>query len=140
MGGKPAMALEVVIRSYLLAEPFNITGHSMTTADVVVVTLRQGSHVGRGEASGVFYLENNSPAALVKQIESVRSHVEAGVGREALQSILPPGGARNALDCAWWDLEAGVTQTPVWQMAGLESSRPLLTTFTVSANTPQKMA
>ena len=140
MGGDRAIALEVTARSYPLAEPFNITGHSMTTVDVVLVTLRQGSNVGRAEAAGVFYLENNAPAALIKQIEAVRCHIEAGLGRETLQSLLPPGGARNALDCALWDLESRLTYTPAWQMAGLESSKPLLTTFTVSANTPQKMA
>jgi L-alanine-DL-glutamate epimerase-like enolase superfamily enzyme len=135
-----AIALTVTTRRYPLKEPFNITGHRMTATDVVLVTMQRGSHVGRGEAAGVFYLENNDPPAMIKQIEAVRPHIESGVERDALQSLLPPGGARNALDCAFWDLEAKLTNRPAWQIAGLESPRPLLTTFTVSANTPEKMA
>ncbi len=140
MAGKHAVALRVTTGSYPLKEPFNITGHRITAADVVLVTLQRGPHVGRGEAAGVFYLENNDPPSLIKQIESVRPHVEAGIERHALQGLLPPGGARNALDCALWDLEAKLTDTPAWRTAGLEPPRPLLTTFTVSANTPEKMA
>jgi L-Ala-D/L-Glu epimerase len=140
MAGKHAIALTVTTTSYPLKEPFNITGHRMTATDVVLVTMRQGSHVGRGEAAGVFYLENNDPPNMIKQIEAVRPHIEAGTERHALQSLLPPGGARNALDCAFWDLEAKLTETPAWRIAGLKSPRPLLTTFTVSANTPAKMA
>jgi L-Ala-D/L-Glu epimerase / N-acetyl-D-glutamate racemase len=140
MRSERAVALEVVAKQHALAEPFNITGHSITTADVVVVTLRKGTYVGRGEAAGVFYLERNTPADMISQIEAVRHRIEAGIEREELQGLLPPGGARNALDCAAWDLESKLLATPVWRLAGLESPRPLLTTFTVSANTPQKMA
>jgi L-Ala-D/L-Glu epimerase len=135
-----AIALTVTTARYPLKEPFNITGHRMTATDVVLVTMQRGPHVGRGEAAGVFYLENNDPAGMIKQIEAVRPHIESGVERHALQSLLPPGGARNALDCALWDLEAKLTERPAWRIAGLESPRPLLTTFTVSANTPEKMA
>jgi len=140
MAAQHAVTLTVTAASYPLKEPFNITGHQMTTSDVVLVTLRRGAHLGRGEAAGVFYLENNDPASMIGQIEAVRPRVEAGIERRALQSLLPPGGARNALDCALWDLEAKLTDTPAWRTAGLESPRPLLTTFTVSANTPEKMA
>jgi L-Ala-D/L-Glu epimerase / N-acetyl-D-glutamate racemase len=140
MAGKRAIALTVTTERYPLKEPFNITGHRMTGTDVVLVTLRSGLHVGRGEAAGVFYLERNDPLSLIKQIEAVRQPIEAGIERDALQDLLPPGGARNALDCALWDLEAKLTDTPVWRRAGLKSPRPLLTTFTVSANTPAKMA
>jgi L-Ala-D/L-Glu epimerase len=140
MAGRHAIALTVSTERYPLKEPFNITGHRMTATDVVLVTLQRGSHAGRGEAAGVFYLENNDPPNMVKQIEAVRSQIEAGIELGALQSLLPPGGARNALDCALWDLEAKLTDTPAWRTAGLESPRPLLTTFTVSANTPEKMA
>ena len=135
-----AIALTVTTARYPLKAPFNITGHRMTATAVVMVTMQCGSHVGRGEAAGVFYLENNDPPGMIKQIEAVRPRIEAGVERHALQSLLPPGGARNALDCALWDLEAKLTDRPAWQTAGLESPRPLLTTFTVSANTPEKMA
>jgi len=62
------------------------------------------------------------------------------VDRRSLQLLLPPGGARNALDCALWDLEAKTTGRPAWQIAGLEEPRPLLTTLTCSAGTPAEMA
>jgi L-Ala-D/L-Glu epimerase len=140
MAGQHAIALTLTTRRYPLKEPFNITGHRMTDTDVVLVTLQRDTHEGRGEATGVFYLENNDLPNLIRQIEAVRSHVEAGIDRHGLQGLLPPGGARNALDCALWDLEAKLTNTPAWRLAGLESPRPLLTTFTVSADTPEKMA
>jgi L-Ala-D/L-Glu epimerase len=136
----PAVALTVTRESYPLREPFNITGHRMTVTEVVMVALQCGPHSGRGEAAGVFYLENNDPPSMVQQIEAVRARIEAGIDRRALQGLLPPGGARNALDCALWDLEAKMSSAPAWQLAGLESLRPLLTTFTVSANKPDKMA
>ena len=132
--------LTVTRESYPLKEPFNITGHRMTVTEVVSVALQRGPHLGRGEAAGVFYLENSDPQSMVRQIEVVRARIEAGIDRRALQQLLPPGGARNALDCALWDLEAKLSATPVWQLAGLESPRRLLTTFTVSANSPAKMA
>jgi len=140
MVARGAIALTVTTGRYPLKAPFNITGHRMTDTDVVLVTLQSDRHLGRGEATGVFYLENNDPPCLVRQIESVRPRVEAGIDRQDLQGLLPPGGARNALDCALWDLEAKLTDTPVWRLAGLKSPRPLLTTFTVSADTPEKMA
>jgi L-alanine-DL-glutamate epimerase-like enolase superfamily enzyme len=140
MARTQASTLTVTRESYPLKEPFNITGHRMTVTDVVVVTLQLGTHAGRGEASGVFYLKNSDPPSMIEQIEAVRSQIEAGVDRPALQRLLPPGGARNAVDCALWDLEAKIMGAPAWRIAGLESPRPLLTTFTVSANTPEKMA
>lgn len=135
-----AITLTVAPESYPLTEPFNITGHRMTVTEVVVVALQRGPHSGRGEAAGVFYLENNDPPGMIQQIEAVRAHIEAGIDRRALQRLLPPGGARNAVDCALWDLEAKMTGASACRIAGLESPRPLLTTFTVSANTPDKMA
>jgi L-Ala-D/L-Glu epimerase len=134
-----ALTLHVATERFPLKEPFHITGHTMTTTDVVVVTLQQGSHSGRGEASGVFY-HNENPASMTRQIESIRPQIEAGIDRYTLQRLLPPGGARNAVDCALWDLESQMTGRPAWEIAELPQPRPLLTTFTVSAHTPEKMA
>src|SRR5205814_10309409 len=72
-------------------------------------------------------------SALFPYTTLFRSAIECGLTREELRSLLPPGGARNALDCALWELESHRAQTPVWQLAGVETRRPLLTTFTVSA-------
>jgi len=72
----------------------------------------------------------------VKQIEAVRARIEAGIDRESLQRLLPTGGARNAVDCALWDLEAKLTGRPAWQIAGLDPPRPLLTTRMQSNSRP----
>jgi L-alanine-DL-glutamate epimerase-like enolase superfamily enzyme len=134
------MKLRVEIEKFPLKEPFRITGHTMVDTDVVVVTLEKGGQQGRGEASGVYYRKGDDALGVVQQIEAVRARIEAGIDREALQRILPIGGARNAVDCACWDLEAKLTGKSAWQIAGLDRPRPLLTTFTVGANDPEKMA
>jgi L-alanine-DL-glutamate epimerase-like enolase superfamily enzyme len=134
------MKLRVDIEKFPLKEPFRITGHTMVDTDVVVVTLEKGGQQGRGEASGVYYRKGDDAPGVVQQIEAVRARIEAGIDREALQRILPIGGARNAVDCACWDLEAKLTGKSAWQIAGLDGPRPLLTTFTVGANDPEKMA
>jgi L-alanine-DL-glutamate epimerase-like enolase superfamily enzyme len=94
---------------------------------------------GEGEAAGVYYLGDDADR-IGAAIDDVRRDVEAGVDREALRRLLPPGGARNALDCALWDLEAKRLGQPVWRIAGLERPRALLTTFTLPANDPGSMA
>ncbi len=104
-----------------------------------VVTLSDGKHEGRGEAAGVYYL-NDTPDKMLATLEGLRETIEAGLTREALRDLLPPGGARNALDCALWELEARRAGVPVWKLAGLEATRPLLTTFTVGADEPAAMA
>lgn len=133
------LTLRVEAEKWPLKEPFRITGYTMTEIAVVVVTLEQSGCVGRAEAAGVYYRADDVPAML-RQIESVRTSIEAGIERAALQRLLPPGGACNALDCALWDLEAKLQGRPAWQIAGLEPSRPLLTTFTCGASDPEKMS
>jgi L-alanine-DL-glutamate epimerase-like enolase superfamily enzyme len=77
---------------------------------------------------------------MIKQIESWRPTIEAGVSRASVQTLFSPGGARNALDCAVWDLESKLSGGPAWRIAGLDEPRPLLTTFTCGADEPEKMA
>lgn len=134
-----SLTLDVAVENFPLREPFSITGMTMLDTDVAVVTLGKDGHIGRGEASGVDYRGDSVPA-MVKQIEALRTTIEGGLDRESLQRLLPAGGARNAVDCALWDLEAKLTGRPAWQIAGLDEPRPLLTTFTVGANPPEKMA
>jgi L-Ala-D/L-Glu epimerase len=134
------LTLNVTVEKYPLKQPFRITDYTMEDAEVVTVTLARDGHQGWGEASGVYYRADDDIPGVVRQIEVVRSHVEAGLSRQLLQELLPAGGARNALDCALWDLEAQETGRTVWQIAGLNQPRPLLTTFTVGANGPDKMA
>jgi len=134
------ITLHVVIEKFPLLQPFHITGSTMVDTDVVVVMLEKDGHAGRGEASGVYYRDDDDAPGVARQIEAVRSIIEAGLDRDSLQQLLPTGGARNAIDCALWDLEAKLTGRSAWQIAGLEPPRELLTTFTVGANDPEKMA
>lgn len=133
------LTLRVDVEKWPLKAPFRITGYTKVDVDVVVVTLEQRGCTGRGEAAGVYYLGDDAPS-MVKQIEGVRVSIEAGIDRESLQQLLAPGGARNAIDCALWDLEAKLNDGAAWQMAGLEDPRPLLTTFTCGAGEPETMA
>ena len=105
----------------------------------MLVTLSQDGCVGRGEAAGVYY-RNDDVAGMVAQLERARSSIDSGIDRESLQRLLPPGGARNAVDCALWDLDAKLTRQSVAQLAGLGELRPLLTTFTCGAAEPEEMA
>jgi len=134
------LTLNVAVEKYPLKKPFRITDYTMEDAEVVTVTLGRNGHQGWGEASGVYYRVDDDIPGVVRQIEAARSQIEAGISRQKLRNMLPAGGARNALDCALWDLEAKETGCTAWQIAGLERPRALLTTFTVGANGPEKMA
>jgi L-alanine-DL-glutamate epimerase-like enolase superfamily enzyme len=133
------MQLSVARERIPLSEPFTITGYTFTDVAVVVARIGERGAQGEGEAAGVYYLDDG-PDRMCAAIEQVRHEVEAGVDRESLRRLLPPGGARNALDCALWDLEAKRLRQPVWRIAGLERPRALLTTFTIPANEPGAMA
>ena len=80
---------------------------------------------GRGEAAGVYYMDDR-PEGMLATLEGMRDSIEAGIDRESLRALLPPGGARNAVDCALWELESRRAEVPVWQLAGLAPPRPLL--------------
>src|SRR5438046_4310933 len=131
--------LEVHNENLPLKAPFRISGYTFHDSPVTLVTLRDGGVEGRGEAAGVYYL-NDTTDRMLAAIEAHRDAIERGLTREDLRSLLPSGGARNALDCALWELESRRARTPVWQLAGVETARPLLTTFTVSADEPAAMA
>ena len=122
-----------------LREPFHIAGYTFTEMHSLQLQLRSGPHQGRGEAAGVYYLQDRTED-MPAQLEPLRSALREGLAREQLRKLLPPGGARNALDCALWDLEARRADRAVWQLAGLDSSRPLRTTFTLGAADPAVMA
>ena len=133
------LRLKVVAETLPLAAPFRISGYVFDSADVVIVTLDDGDQRGRGEASGVYYL-GDDVAHMMTALDAVRGEIEAGPSREELRAILPPGGARNAVDCALWELESQQAGRPVWALAGLAEPRPLLTTFTLGADDPATMA
>ena len=127
------------VETHRLAAPFRISGYVFETSDVVVVELVDGDHRGRGEAAGVYYLGDNAPQ-IVEQLESNRAALEACGSREELRQMLPPGGARNAVDCAMWELEANRSGVAAHRIAGVETPRPLVTTFTLGADEPEVMA
>lgn len=129
------MDIDIGIETWPLARPFRITGQVYDDIEVVVVTLRDGAHQGRGEAAGVDYL-GETPQTIAHQIEGLRDAFAMGADRQRLQSLLAPGGARNALDCALWDLEAARTGIPAWTCAGMDAPRPCITTWTIGADAP----
>jgi len=135
----PALKLHVEVEKLRLSAPFRISGFVFEEQEVVVVTLDDGAHRGRGEASGVYYL-GDTAQTMVAEIEAVRGAIEQNIDRTALQQLLPPGGARNAVDCAVWELEAHRRGVAVWELAGIDAPKPLVTTFTLGADEPATMA
>ena len=139
MSTSRSMTLQVAIEKRPMKAPLHITGYTFTGFDALVVALRDGGCIGRGEAQGVYY-KHDEPPEMLAQIEALRDRIERGITRSELLDCLPPGGARNALDSALWDLEAKRKGLPVWKLAGLDPPRPLLTTFTIGADEPASMA
>lgn len=137
--GQAPLTLRATIEKRPLTQAFHITGYTFTESEVLVVCLQDGACIGRGEGLGVYY-RHDTPASMLGQIEALRGTIERGITREGVQELLPPGGARNALDCALWDLDAKREGKPVWQLAGMPAPQPLLTTFTLSADEPDAMA
>jgi L-alanine-DL-glutamate epimerase-like enolase superfamily enzyme len=121
------------------ATPLRIAYRVRTHAQTVQVTLEEDGHVGRGEALGVSY-RGESVASMLDQLSAIQSDLRHGASRTDLQKLLPAGGARNALDCALWDLEAKRTGRRAWELAGLPTVRPLTTAFTLGVDTAERMA
>jgi L-alanine-DL-glutamate epimerase-like enolase superfamily enzyme len=133
------MELRVRTERWPTAAPFQITGKVWTEAEILVVELRDGVHCGSGEAAGVYY-RGETVEGMTAQLEGVRAALGRGCDQSELLDLLPAGGARNALDCALWDLRAQREETSVRRLAGLPEARPLLTTFTLGAAPPAIMA
>jgi len=126
--------ISVQAESFRLAEVFTISRGSRTEAKVLTVRVSRGGLVGWGEC--VPY------ARYGETLESVAAQIAAlpeGIGRADLQEVLPAGAARNAVDCALWDLEAKASRRRVWQLAGLAAPGPMVTCFTLSLDTPERM-
>ena len=127
------------VERWPLAAPFRTTGFVRSVVDVVVVTLERDGVAGRGEATGVRY-RGETGDSMLRQIEACKPLMQSGIDRSSLRTALPSGGARNAIDCALWDLEAKTTGVPAWQRAGLGKPNPLVTILTCGADTPERMA
>jgi len=127
------------IESWPIAGSFAISRGAKTEALVVVAELSDGRVTGRGEC--VPYARyGESPQAVAARIESLRDAVAAGLNRLELQTAMPPGAARNALDCAFWDFEAKTAKMRAYALAGLPPPRPMITAFTISIGSPDAMA
>ena len=131
--------LNVAIERFALKNPFVIARGAKTEAVVVVARLERAGCVGRGECTP-YSRYGESVENVVAAIDSVREAIEAGADRMALQNLLPAGAARNALDCALWDLDAKATGVPAYQLAGLFRLAPCVTAYTLSVGTPEEMA
>jgi L-alanine-DL-glutamate epimerase-like enolase superfamily enzyme len=127
------------IERWPIAGAFAISRGAKTEAVVVVAEISDGRTTGRGEC--VPYARYGETAdGVVAAIEAMREPLAQGLGRQALQRSLPAGAARNALDCAFWDLEAKRAGRPVCDLAGLPAPAPVVTAFTISLGAPPAMA
>lgn len=133
------LTLDLRVERFPYHQPFRISGHVFTETALLVAELSDGTHVGRGEGAGVYYLGDDIEHMLAEATR-VRSDIENGATREDLQQLLPPGGARNAIDCAYWELEAKQAGRPVWELAGLTAPKALRSTLTLGADSATNMA
>lgn len=135
----PALSLAATEERFPVAGAFTISRGSRTEIRVVTVEISDGTFRGSGEC--VPYARyGETVEGVAKTIRSLEADLRRGLDRAALQSRLPAGAARNGLDCAFWDLEAKRAGRPVWQCAGLAAPEPVETAFTLSLDTPEKMA
>lgn len=121
-----------------IAGAFVISRGAKTEARVIVVELHDGQHVGRGEATP-YPRYGETVEGCLGEIETTRDAIETGVDRLALEALLPPGAARNALDCALWDLEAKRAGVRAWSLLGRERLDPVKTAYTLSLAPPEEM-
>jgi len=143
------MRMHIDTESWAYKVPFRVSRGAESALDVVVVTLTDADgRVGRGEAAGVDY-DGETIALLRAQIDAVRPAIEQGIDAgggpaaldfTSLATLLPAGGARNAVDCALWDLTAKQRRTSAWQLAGMADPRPLTTSMTLGIDTDDAVA
>jgi L-alanine-DL-glutamate epimerase-like enolase superfamily enzyme len=131
--------LNVEIESWPIRGVFRISRGARTEAQVVVVTIRDGDVIARGEsAPNARY--NEDVESVSAEIRDAAGAIGDGITREELLGAMHAGAARNALDCALWDLEAKLTGTPIWQLAGLSGPiQSVVTAYTLSVDSPEAM-
>lgn len=135
MTGPGALRLTLTEERWSLIKPFEIAGQVLLDLPVLHLELAdtQG-RLGRAEAAGVDY-DGETPASMRAQVEAVAERLRDSTMADDIATWLPRGGARNALDCALWDLRAKRSGVPAWQAAGLQPLRPLLTACTIGLGT-----
>jgi L-alanine-DL-glutamate epimerase-like enolase superfamily enzyme len=134
-----SLTLNAQIERWPIAGSFTISRGAKTEAAIVAAEVSDGHHSGRGECVP-YPRYNETPEATLAAILGMRERFAAGIDRNALQALMPAGAARNALDCALWDLEAKRSGRRVWDMIGGDEPRALTTAYTISLGTPEAMA
>ena len=130
------MRLDVKAEQWPYKVPFRVSRGAEAELGVIVVALTEGAHVGRGEAAGVDY-DGETVAGMRAAVEGLRERIESGADLRALIDGLPPGGARNALDCAWWDLNAKKSGVSAFATAGFARPVPLVSAVTFGIDTEE---
>ena len=132
------MKVNLLDESWLIEGSFTISRGSRTHANVVVVELQQGEHIGRGEC--VPYARyDESIESVIAELAALKDKITAGLTRSEMQSLLPAGAARNALDCAFWDLACKTSGQRIWQELNIPKPEAAITAFTLSLDTPERM-
>lgn len=132
------MQLTAKLETWRFERPFKIAFRTRTELGLVAVTLRDGDYVGRGEGIGVSY-RGETARSVRDEIERVRPHIESGIDHDQLQGLLPAGGARNAIDCALWDLACKRAGCSIFELTGIQDA-PVQSVYTISVDTPETMA
>ena len=132
------MELQVTVEQFPIAGTFTISRGSRTEITVVKVALTQNGATGQGECVP-YPRYGESVDGVADAIRSVASDLRAGLSRQALQSLMKAGAARNAVDCALWDLEAKTSGIPAYKTFGLDALRPMTTAYTLSLGTAADM-
>ncbi len=132
------VSLTLTRDEFKLKQAFTISRGSRTVAQVLTVQLTEGEHWGRGECYP-YARYGESLDSVREQIRAVESDIVSGASRDTLQQLMPAGAARNAIDCALWDLEAKRSGVPVWKLAGLSAPEAITTAYTLSLDTPEAM-
>jgi L-alanine-DL-glutamate epimerase-like enolase superfamily enzyme len=133
------VSLNVRAERWPIAGSFTIARGAKAEAEVVVAEVSDGMHTGRGEC--VPYARyGETVAGVTAALEAMRAPLAGGLTRQALQQAMPAGAARNALDCALWDLEAKASGKPAYGLAGMPEPCALVTAYTISLGSPETMA
>ncbi len=132
-----SLTIDAFAESWPIETPFRTARGASAEARIVVATISNGEFTGRGEAAPISRYQQTVESVL-SQINSIKH--APNLDRQTLQDLLPEGAARNALDCAFWDLEAKTSGKRIWELANLEIAPQIVTSLTISLNTPSVMA
>ncbi len=134
----PQRQLKLRVVNWPVAGVFRISRSALTEITTVIVEITENGETGRGECRPYARYDETADTVL-SEIEKVKADIESGASIETLQSLLPAGAARNALDCALWDLKSRLVQKPVWSLLSCSEPQPRITAYTLSVDHIDKM-